>query len=81
MEQLDDMLIGRRIKALKPDMDCDEYDRERQIPVGSSGTIWRLNHVDSTGHRHYDIAWDNGAWTVYSEAEIGNDLQLVEGDS
>jgi hypothetical protein len=79
MEQREDALIGRRIRALKADMDCDEHDRERPVPVGSSGMIWRLNHVDATGERHYDVAWDNGAWTIYSETEVGNDLQLTEG--
>ncbi len=74
-----DLLIGRRVKALKPDMDCDEYDQERPIPVGSSGVIWRLNHVDARGERHYEVDWDNGAWTFYSESEIASDLQLIEG--
>ena len=71
-------LIGRRIKSLKADMDCDEYDRERPIPVGSPGMIWRLNHVDAAGERHYDVSWDNGAWTIYSETEVGIDLQMIE---
>jgi hypothetical protein len=79
VKQSEDNLIGRRIKSLKPDMDCDEYDQERPIPVGSSGIISRLNHVDATGERHYDVTWDNGAWTIYSETEVGNDLQLIEG--
>jgi hypothetical protein len=78
MERGQDPLIGRRIKSLKPDMDCDEYDRERPIPVGSLGMIWRLNHIDATGERHYDVSWDNGAWTIYSETEVGADLQLIE---
>ena len=79
MEQSGDTLIGRRIKLLKPDMDYNEHDQERPIPVGSSGMIWRLNHVDGTGERHYDVTWDNGAWTIYSETEVGNDLELIEG--
>jgi hypothetical protein len=73
----EDSLIGRRVKALKPDLDCDENDRERPIPVGSSGVIWRLNHVDPKGQRHYDVAWDNGAWTVYSQTQVKNDLELI----
>ena len=32
--------------------------------------IWRLNHIDAAGERHYDVAWDNGAWTIYSETEV-----------
>ena len=79
MEQSEDIWIGLRIKSLKQDMDRDEYDQERLIPIGSSGTIWRLNHVDASGERHYDVSWDNGAWTIYSKTEIGNDLQLSEG--
>ena len=71
-------LLGRRIKSLKADMDCDEYDRERPIPVGSAGMIWRLNHVDAAGERHYDVFWDNGAWKIYSETEVGIDLQMIE---
>ena len=74
-------LVGCKIKSLKPDMDCDEYDQERPIPVGSFGTIWRLNHVDAAGQRHYDVTWDNGAWTIYSETEVANDLHLLEGYS
>jgi hypothetical protein len=76
---LEDNLVGCRIKSLKPDMDHDEHDQERPIPVGSSGMIWRLNHVDAAGERHYDVTWDNGAWTIYSETEVANDLQLFEG--
>jgi len=78
LEQSENTLIGRRIKSLKPDMDCDEYDQERPIPLGSSGMIWRLNHVDRMGELHYDVTWDNGAWTIYSETEVRNDLQLVD---
>jgi len=48
-------------------------------PVGSAGVIMRLNHVDSDGARHYDVAWDNGAWTVYSESEVLTDLNVIEG--
>ena len=77
MEPNDDTLIGRRIKALKPDLDCDENDQERPIPVGSLGVIWRLNHVDLKGQRHYDVFWDNGAWTVYSQIEVMRDLELT----
>ncbi len=77
MQQNEDVLIGRRIKALKPDMDCDECDQERPIPIGSLGMIGSLNHVDAKGERHYDVTWDNGAWTIYSETEVGNDLQLL----
>ena len=79
MERTEDSLIGRRIKSLKPDMDRDEYDRERPIPVGSLGVIWRLNHIDAAGERHFDVSWDNGAWTIYSEAEIEKDLRRIEG--
>jgi len=71
-------LISRRIKSLKPDMDCDENDQERPIPLGSFGVIARLNHVDASGERSYDVFWDNGAWTVYSESEVTNDLELVQ---
>jgi hypothetical protein len=74
----EDALLGRRIKALKPDSDCDENDEERPIPVGSSGVICALNHVDLKGQRHYDVAWDNGAWTVYSQAEVMKDLELID---
>ena len=28
MEQTQDTMVGRRIKSLRPDMDCDEYDQE-----------------------------------------------------
>lgn len=72
-------LIGRRIRSLKPDLDHDEHDRERPIPVGSLGVIWRLNHIDGAGERHFDISWDNGAWTTYSESEVEKDLYLIEG--
>jgi hypothetical protein len=78
MEEGKDKLIGRRIRSLKPDMDCDEYDRERHIPVGSLGAISRLNHVGANGERSYDVFWDNGAWTVYSESEVKEDLELIE---
>lgn len=71
-------MIGQRIRSLKSDMDHDEYDEERLIPIGSSGMIWRLNHIDARGERHYDVAWDNGAWTIYSETEAQNDLELME---
>jgi hypothetical protein len=79
MEPSQDSMLGRRIRALKLDKDHDEYDEERPIPIGSLGTIWRLNHADGKGERHYDIAWDSGAWTVYSEREIEKDLELIEG--
>lgn len=79
MGRSENRLIGRTIRSLKPDMDCDEYDRERTIPVGSFGVIWRLNHIDRAGERHFDISWDNGAWTIYSESEVEKDLHLIEG--
>lgn len=79
MEQTERSLIGRRIEALKPDMDHDEQDAERPIPVGSFGIIRRLNHIDAAGEPHYDIFWDNGAWTTYSETEVESDLKLIEG--
>ena len=71
-------LIGRRVKSLKSDVDRDENDEERPIPVGATGAIHSLNHVDARGEGHYDVAWDNGAWTVYSESEVLTDLQLIE---
>jgi hypothetical protein len=76
MVQFAENLIGRRIAALKPDVDHDEDDQERQIPIGSTGVIARLNHIDPGGMRHYDVFWDNGAWTVYSEDEVTIDLDL-----
>lgn len=79
MGRSENRLIGRTIRSLKPDMDRDEYDRERAIPVGSFGVIWRLNHIDRAGERHFDISWDNGAWTIYSESEVEKDLHLIEG--
>jgi hypothetical protein len=72
-------LLGRVATALKPDLDNDENGEERQIPVAAAGVIKRLNHVDSKGARHYDLAWDNGAWTVYSESEVLTDLKVIEG--
>jgi len=38
----------------------------------------RINHVDSKGTRHYDVAWENGAWTVYSDSQVLTDLKLIE---
>ena len=70
-------LLGLRIKSLKPDMDHDENDQERLVPVGSYGLIWRLNHIDARGEQHYDIGWDNGAWTVYSEDEVRSGLEIL----
>ena len=78
MEDDNDILLGLKIRALKPDMDCDENDQLREIPVGTPGSIARLNHIDTRGERHYDIFWDNGAWTVYSESEVQNDLVLAD---
>lgn len=72
-------LIGHIVTSLKPDLDNDENGEERQIPVGAVGVIERLNHVDSKGARHYDVAWDNGAWTVYSESQVLTDLKMIEG--
>src|SRR5450631_269865 len=54
-------LIGRRVKALKPNMDCDENDEERPIPVGSLGVVHGINHVNRLGTPAYDVYWDNGA--------------------
>ena len=76
MQETENGLIGRRVVSLKPDLDHDENDNERPIPIGSSGTIARLNHVDSRGQAHYDVSWDNAAWTVYSRSEIDGDLKL-----
>jgi hypothetical protein len=78
VEQSQDVMLGRRIQALKLDMDHDEYDEERLIPIGSLGRIWWLNHTDAKGERHYDIAWDNGAWTIYAASEIENDLEMID---
>jgi hypothetical protein len=72
-------LIGRMVTSLKPDLDNDENGEERQIPIGTAGVIKRLNHVDAKGARHYDVAWDNGAWTVYSESQVLTDLKMIEG--
>jgi hypothetical protein len=58
-------------------MDNDEEGRERHIPIGTTGVIERLNHADRRGMRHYDVFWDNGAWTVYSEGEVMTDLYLM----
>jgi len=77
MVELSDNLIGRRVAALKPDMDDDEEGRPRQIPIGTAGVIARINHIDRGGMRHYDVFWDNGGWTVYSEAEAEVDLHLL----
>jgi hypothetical protein len=65
------------VRALKPDMDCDEDDQERPIPVGSLGIIRRINHVDRQGLRHYDVSWLNGALTVYSQIQVMEDLQVI----
>ncbi len=70
--------IGRRVAALKPDLDNDEDGEDRQIPIGTTGMIKRLNHVDSKGVSHYDVAWDNGAWTVYSDVEVATDLKIFD---
>jgi len=70
-------LIGCVVRALKPDMDCDGSDRERPIPVGSLGVVRRVNYIDSQGLRHYDVAWDNGALTVYSQPEVMEHLQVI----
>ena len=78
MPQNAQSLIGRTITALKPDCDHGENDELRQIPVGTTGVIGRVNHIDSGGARHYDVGWDDGAWTVYSEFEVQTDLQLLE---
>jgi hypothetical protein len=78
MPQNAQRLIRLRVMALEPDCDHDENDEERQTPVGTTGVIGRLNHIDSGGERHYDVGWDNGAWTVYSESEVQTDLQLLE---
>ncbi len=76
MTKHEQSLVGRMVMALKPDLDNDEHGEERQIPVGTTGVIERLNHVDSKGVAHYDVAWDNGAWTVYSEIEVVADLNV-----
>jgi len=70
-------LLDSRVKALKPDMDHDEEDRERPIAIGTLGTVARLNHVSGKGENVYDVFWDSGAWTVYSESEVASDLELV----
>jgi hypothetical protein len=70
-------LVGRKVRSLKPDLDHDEYDRERLVLVGSMGVVWRINHVDAAGERHFDVLWDGGAWTVYSETEVTHDLRLL----
>jgi hypothetical protein len=77
MEHESRSLLGFTVRALRPDLDCDEHDRERHIPVGTVGLIERLNHIDAHNRRHYDVAWSNGAWTVYSEAEVRAYLQIV----
>lgn len=41
------------------------------------GSISRLNHIDRHDHSNYDVVWDNGSWTVYSEQEVTADLELV----
>ena len=71
--------LGCTVIALKPDLDCDENDNERPIPVGTRGVIERLNHVDSKGERHYDVIWANGGWTVYSDSEMAANLKIIEG--
>jgi hypothetical protein len=77
MVQFAENLIGRRVAALKADLDNDEDGRERPIPIGTTGVIERLNHIDRRGMRHYDVFWDNGGWTVYSEGEVMTDLDLL----
>jgi hypothetical protein len=77
MAQFAENLIGRRVAALKADMDNDDDGRERQVPIGTTGVIERFNHVDHAGVGHYDVFWDNGAWTVYSDDEVITCLELL----
>lgn len=69
--------IGARVRTLVPDFDTDEEaeDQQRDIPVGTYGNISRLNHYDR--QPHYDIFWENGGWTVWSEAELMRDAEVA----
>jgi hypothetical protein len=77
MADSNDDLVGRRIRSLKPDVDRDEDDCERKVPAGSFGTISRFNHVSADGGSVYDVFWDNGAWTIYSQSEVDEHLELI----
>lgn len=72
-------LVGKRVRLLKPDFDSNENDNRREIPVGTLGVISAVAHVDRDGLTNYDLLWDNGGWTIYTEAEVATDMEVISG--
>lgn len=69
--------LGTRVRSTIEDSDRDENDVLRQIPIGSVGTVSRVNHIDSHDHMYFDVMWDNGAWTVWGAAELAAYAEMV----
>ena len=67
-------LTGKRIRTNIDDFDLDPEGNERGIPAGTLGTIVH------GGDGLYDIAWDNGAWTRWTQLEVDRDA-ILTGDA
>lgn len=67
---------GMRVRTLVTDIDLDEVNRERLIPIGTLGTITTVERDGDDGDMMHDIAWDNGAWTRWTASELAKDAEV-----
>lgn len=70
-------MTGQRIITKIADEDTDDDGTRRVIPIGTAGTVNSVSHTDQDGVTYYNIFWDNGAWTIWSTAEIARDAEAA----
>lgn len=67
---------GTRIQSLVADADLDENDNERDIPVGSIGTIHDVHEDDGDDTLHV-IFWANGGVTSWMTSELRTQAKVL----